>query len=150
MKVDIKKIEPGIFMSFYGYGKQPEEEAMNKMLNWCNEQNISIGDAKNIIYGFNNPNPTQESNEYGYEFWLKVDSNLKPENDFRLIEYHGGEYAITECTGAMNMFNNWVALYEWCKENNYKLGYHQPLERIIENIADIDKIRIELCCPVIL
>jgi len=150
MEVNIKKIEPNRFASFYGFGKQPEEAAMNKLLKWCQKRNINIDDNKNIIYGFNNPNPTPESLEYGYEFWLKVSIDERPEDDVRLIEYHGGNYAITECIGAENMFQTWQALYKWCVDNKYRIGHHQALERIIENILDINKIRIELCCPVIL
>jgi DNA gyrase inhibitor GyrI len=150
MQVTIKKLEPGRFASFYGFGTQPEEEAMNKLLRWCEKRNISIDDKRNIIYGFNNPNPTPDSSEYGYEFWLKVDEKEKPENDIRVIEYHGGNYAVTECTGALNMFQTWQALYKWCLDNKYKIGHHQALERIVENITDIDKIKIELCCPIVL
>ncbi|MEJ2614701.1 MAG: GyrI-like domain-containing protein [Ignavibacteriaceae bacterium] len=150
MEVNIKKIEPGRFISFYGFGKQPEEEATNKLLKWCKERNISIDDNKNVIYGFNNPNPTKDSPEYGYEFWLEVGMDEKPEGDARLIEYHGGNYAVTECTGVENMFQTWQALYKWCKDNKYKIGHHQALERIIDNFSDINKIKFELCCPVIL
>lgn len=150
MEVNIKKIEPNRFASFYGFGKQPEEEAMNKLLRWCQRRNINIDDKENIIYGFNNPNPIPDSSEYGYEFWLKVSIDERPEEDVRIIEYHGGNYAITECIGAENMFQTWQALYKWCIENKYILGHHQALERIIENISDISKIRIELCCPVVL
>ena len=150
MQVNIRKIEPGRFASFYGFGKNPEEEAMNKMLMWCKKRNITIDDNKNILFGFNNPNPISESSEYGYEFWLKVDENARPESDVRLIEYHGGNYAVTECIGVQNMLTSWQALYKWCLDNKYKIGYHQSLERIVANIMDIDKIKIELCCPVVL
>lgn len=150
MVVNIQRIEPGRFASFYGFGPQPEDEAMNKLLSWCSKRNISIDDGSNIIFGFNNPNPIQDSSEYGYEFWLKVDKYERPEDDTRIIEYHGGNYAVTECTGVMNMLETWQALYKWCVQNKYKIGHHQALEKIIENISDINKIKIELCCPVII
>jgi len=35
MKPEIKKLEPGRFASFYGFGKQPEETAMTKLFIWC-------------------------------------------------------------------------------------------------------------------
>jgi hypothetical protein len=53
MEISIRTIEPNRFASFYGYGKQPEVEAMNKLLKWCQKRNINIDDNKNIIYGFN-------------------------------------------------------------------------------------------------
>ena len=150
MEVNIKKIEPGRFASFYGFGTQPEEEAIGKLLKWCQKRNISVDANKSMLLGFNNPNPSPESKEYGYEFWLKVDDNAKPEEEVRVIEYHGGSYAATECTGVMNIFNCWQALYKWCADNNYKIGYHQALEIIVENLFDIEKIKIELCCPIVL
>jgi len=81
------------------------------MLNWCEKRNFIIGDDRNIIYGFNNPNPTSETSEYGYEFLLKVERDEKPEDDVRVIEYHGGSYAVTECTGAQGILQSWQALY---------------------------------------
>lgn len=150
MEVKIKKIEQGRFASFYGFGKQPEEEAMNKLLKWCQKRNINIDDSENVIYGFNNPNPVPGSFEYGYEFWFKVGINERPEGDVRIIEFHGGNYAAVECIGVENIFQTWQNLFKWCKENNYRMGYHQALERIIDNVSDINNVRVELCCPIIL
>lgn len=150
MEVNIRKIQPGIFASFYGYGKQPEEAAMDKLLKWCKRKNIFLEDKCNVIFGFNNPNPDPEYPDYGYELWFKVERNERPDADTRLVEFNGGSYAVAGCTGAQGMMQCWMGLYQWCRENNYKLGYHQPLEKIVEDILDIDKIKIELYCPVIL
>ncbi len=122
MKVDIEKIEPGRFASFYGFGNRPEEEAMIKLVKWCDKRNIKLNNSENLIFGFNNPNPGFDSTEYGYEFWLKVSGNERPEEDVRIIEFNGGNYAVTECTGAENMLQTWQALFKWCVDNNYKLG----------------------------
>lgn len=118
------------------------------MLGWCKKRGFSIDDKNNLIFGFNNPNPVPGKPDYGYEFWFKVDENEKPEDDIRIVEFNGGNYAVAECTGPLNLPQSWRALYRWCSENNYKHGYHQPLERIRENITDIEKMKIELYCPV--
>ncbi len=149
MKAKIKKLEPGRFASFYGFGSQPEEAAMTKMFNWCEKKNISFNDAKYHVFGFNNPNPMEGLTEYGYEFWISVDKNEKPEGDTRIIEFMGGTYATTICSGAENIFKNWKELFEWCKENKMKFGYHQPLEKIVESITDVQNIVVELYLPII-
>lgn len=149
MHVVMRKIAPGRFASFYGFGSQPEEDAMRQLFVWCQRRNISLEDKTNVPFGFNNPNPIPESAEYGYEFWLQVDNAARPEEDVRIIEYHGGDYAVTECLGLQDMLRTWQALYKWCLDNNYKIGHHQALERIVENLTDLQKIKIELCCPVV-
>lgn len=148
MDVTIKKVDPGRFASFYGFGRQPEEEALSKMLKWCEERNISAEDKNNVIFGFNNPNPIPNSELYGFEFWLKVDEKEQPEGDVRIVEYHGGKYAVTECKSLDNMLSTWRALYKWCLDNNHKLGYHRAWEKIGGNITDPAKVRIELYCPI--
>lgn len=149
MKVEIKKLEPGRYASFYGFGNQPEETAMTKLFKWCEKKNINLSDGKYQVFGFNNPNPVEGLTEYGYELWISVDKNEKPESDFRIVEFMGGTYATTICKGAENIFRTWQELFEWCKENKIKFGYHQPLEKIIQNITDINNIVIELYLPVI-
>lgn len=148
MDVLLKKLNPGRFASFYGFGKEPEQQALQEMNAWCQEQNIDLQNNQNLIYGFNNPNPNATSDEYGYEFWLLVDETKKPQNNVRIIEFNGGYYAVTECVGVQNLLQSWQSLYAWCIENKHKLGYHQALERIVGNITDINHIKIELCCPV--
>ncbi len=149
MKVEIKKLEHGRFASFYGFGNQPEETAMTKMFKWCEKNNINPNDGRHQLYGFNNPNPVEGSAEYGYEFWLSADNNEKPDEDVRIIEFMGGTYAAATCNGAENIFKGWHELFGWCKENKMKFGYHQPLEKIVENILDVQNIVIELYLPVI-
>jgi effector-binding domain-containing protein len=87
--------------------------------------------------------------EYGYEFWIPVDKNEKPVDDVRIVEFMGGTYATTLCNGAESIFKNWQELFGWCKENKMEFGYHQPLEKMVENITDIQKIVVELYVPII-
>ena len=81
MKTEIKKLEHGRFASFYGYGNQPEEAAMTKMFKWCDKRNIDLSKGKHLVFGFNNPNPVEGVTEYGYEFWVSVDKDEKPEEE---------------------------------------------------------------------
>lgn len=149
MKTEIKKLEHGRFASFYGYGNQPEETAMTKMFKWCEKRNIDLSKGKHHVFGFNNPNPVEGLTEYGYEFWVSVDKDEKPEEDVRIIEFMGGIYATTICSGVEKIFKTWQELIAWCKDNNMKFGYHQPLEKIIESITDVQNIVIEIYLPVI-
>lgn len=150
MKVEIKKLGRSRFVSFYGYGNQPEETAMTKMFKWCENRKIDLAKGELNVFGFNNPNPVEGATDYGYEFWVSVDKNEKPEEDIRIIEFMGGTYATKVCSGAESIFKSWQELIAWCKENNMKFGYHQPLEKIIGNISDVQNIVVEIYLPVIL
>ncbi|MBK7259180.1 MAG: GyrI-like domain-containing protein [Ignavibacteriae bacterium] len=148
MDVAIRKIEPGIFISFYGYGNQPEEIAQMKCDAWCRQQHLDPGGA--IVYGFNNPNPIPDSAKYGYEIWVQVIGGEEPQGDSRIVEFHGGDYAVVECVGASNMLQCWQSLYAWCIDHKYTLGYHQALEQVTRGHPDPNEMIFALYCPITL
>ncbi|NIW49114.1 MAG: MerR family transcriptional regulator, partial [Gammaproteobacteria bacterium] len=65
LPVRIVKLEPMTIASTYGFGEQPEIEAWEKLLSWAREIGLSLKDHR--FFGFNNPNPSPGSPNYGYE-----------------------------------------------------------------------------------
>ena len=70
-EVRIVNLEAMHIASALGFGKEPEGIAWNKILAFVAENNLK--DNKDIRYfGFNNPNPSAGSANYGYEQWVTV------------------------------------------------------------------------------
>ncbi len=79
--------------SAYGYGPHPEDIAHQKMTAFLKAKGLLEGYGSAVPhYGFNNPNPSSGSPNYGYEIWAVVPSGTEPEGDIRLVEFSGGLY----------------------------------------------------------
>jgi DNA gyrase inhibitor GyrI len=95
--VKIVNLEPMRAASVYAFGTGPEEEAWKKLVAWAKPKGLLDGIKEYPIFGFNNPNPVSDSSKYGYELWIKVNSEIEPDREVRIIEFHGGPYAVIRC-----------------------------------------------------
>ena len=77
LDVRIVKLEPMRVASAYGFGTSPEEEAWGKLLAWARAKDLLNEDVR--FFGFNNPNPSPGSPNYGYEQWMTVGQDVEPE-----------------------------------------------------------------------
>lgn len=148
--VQIVDISPMLAMSTYYYGKDPELNSMNKLTKWANSKGFLSDPKAHPIYGFNNPPPGSESEPYGYEYWMKVDSAIAPTEDLRLIFFPGGKYAMARCEvkgNPQNIMQTWMHLMEWVKTSDYQMGFHQGLEKHLTGIDDMQKMVLELYLP---
>lgn len=147
MEVKIIKLEPMIVANFYAFGENPEDKALQKLNDWAKPKGL-LNDLKNHpISGFNNPPPLDQGQKYGYEFWIKVDPKIEPEEDMRISFYRGGNLAASQCTGVNKIHDTWMALSKWCKINNFKTGVHQGLEKYISGSSP-ENLVLELYCPI--
>jgi len=135
--VDIKiaKIEPMRVASVWGFGHSPEELAWEKLQAWAGPKNLLDKSEKYRIFGFNNPNPSAGSPNYGYELWLEVDLETEPEADVRIVDFQGGAYAVARCEvpeGDYSVINlAWKQLAIWRENSQFKPASHQWLEEFI-------------------
>ena len=68
--VQIVTLEPMRVASAWAFGPNPEEMAWQKLVAWAESHDLlSTGHR---VFGFNNPNPSVGSPNYGYEYWLTV------------------------------------------------------------------------------
>ena len=117
--------------SVLGFGTSPELEAWEKLLNWAGEKGL-LGDLGKVrFFGFNNPNPSQGSPNYGYELWITISSEIEGDKGIKVKEFPGGLYAVLSCVGAGNIFPAWQKLVVWCEESIYDIGEGQPLEELL-------------------
>lgn len=71
-------------------------------------------------FGFNNPGPTSEKSQYGYEMWVVVPEDFKVPEPFIRKEFPGGLYAALP-TYMPIIGERWGELYEWVQNNdNYE------------------------------
>lgn len=150
--VQIEKLEPIRAASVYAFGTCPEEEAWKKLVAWARPKGLLDSIKDYPIFGFNNPNPVSDSSKYGYELWIKVTSEIEPDGDVRIIEFHGGPYAVIRCEvhgQPANIPAAWQRLVNWCITNDHKIGYHQFLEKFETPGDDPDELVLDLHCPII-
>jgi DNA gyrase inhibitor GyrI len=93
------------------------------------------------LFGYNNPDPTPGSPNYGYDVWLTVDESVKPDGETRIIEFSGGLYAVTRCEVKHpweDIPGTWQRLFKWMQGSKYHQGRHQWLEEQLGPLEEID------------
>ncbi len=150
--VQTVKLDPMRAASVYAFGISPEKDAWQNLVAWAKPKGLLRSINEHTIFGFNNPNPLSDSSKYGYELWIKVSSEIEPDGEVRIIEFHGGPYAVIRCEALGQPYKNipaaWQHLVEWCNINNYRPGYHQSLEKFITAGDDPDNLILDLYYPI--
>jgi effector-binding domain-containing protein len=129
LNVRIVTLEPMRMVSSYGFGKEPEDIAWKKMKAFIERNNMDESTIKST-FGFNNPDPSAGSPNYGYEIWLPVDHSIDPDEDLRIVDFSGGLYAVTTFKGLHKIGDVWHGLVKWMEGSKYKFAYHQCLEEL--------------------
>ena len=136
LEVHIVKLEPMRVASVYGFGENPEEIAWEKLERWATSKGFMDDPEHHPIFGFNNPDPSPGSPNYGYEFWMAVGPEFEPEEGVRILGFSGGLYAVTRCNVGEAPYESiprtWQQLVEWQENSRYRRGRHQWLEQHIE------------------
>ena len=129
--------------SFYAFSSSPELEAMDKAVKWAKSNGLWQGSPALRIFGFNNPDPTPGSSNYGYELWLTIGPDVQPGNDVKVKDFSGGKYAVLLCdvTGDPGEIipSAWQKLVKWMEGSHYTHGNHQWLEEHLSRSDSIDQ-----------
>ena len=133
LEVRIVKLEPQRMATFYGFGAQPEEQAWKKLEAWAGGRGYLDDLEHHRIFGFNNPDPSPSSPNYGYEFWITVGPEVEPEGEMRITNFSGGLYAVTRLVDPFaapydSIPQGWKQLVMWFEASPYKHASHQWLE----------------------
>ena len=153
LDVRLVTLAPMRVASFYGFGPSPEFVAWEKPMAWSRPKGMLTGPARARIFGFNNPNPSAGSPNYGYEFWIEVDPEVTVNADdvaeVKIVAFAGGRYAVTRCQGIDAIPVTWQALVQWLADSSHQPGSHQWLE---EHRVPFDELPEEwvfdLCAPI--
>lgn len=146
LEVRIERLPPMRVASAYGFGGTPEKDAIELMHGWAVPRGLREG---NPTYGFNNPDPTPGSPNYGYEIWLPVGPEVEGEGEIKIKEFPGGLYAVTRCESVYVIGELWQALVRWREGSKYRCGHHQWLEKVLSPIdAAEDELFFDLYLPI--
>jgi DNA gyrase inhibitor GyrI len=132
-ELDVKIVALGPMRVAYalGFGTSPELEAWEKILAFGRSNGLLQDPNKVQFFGFNNPDPSPGSPNYGYEQWIVVDDEVEPEGEVKIKDFSGGLYGVTQFKGIENITNVWKQLVVWQEDSEYKAGHHQWLEELL-------------------
>lgn len=122
-KVRLVQLPPFRVASFHAYGAEPEVGALEKLHAWAGAKGLLESTAKPRIFGFNNPNPSTGSPNYGYEVWITVDPETQPESGIEFKGFPGGLYAVLHWDGKGDPYETipaaWTELIKWLEASPY-------------------------------
>jgi DNA gyrase inhibitor GyrI len=128
LDVRIVNLEPLRVASAHAYGASPEGKAWEKLIAWAKAKSLLDDPEAHRIFGFNNPNPSPGSPNYGYEFWIEVGPGVEAEGEIEIKDFAGGLYAVTRCEDLNQIGALWQRLWAWREASAYGGASHQWLE----------------------
>jgi DNA gyrase inhibitor GyrI len=146
--VRIERIPPMRVAWVRAVGPSPEQDAWSRLSAWAVTAGLLDDPAAHPVFGFNNPPPSAGAPEYGYEFWVAVESDARPPEGMGLKDFEGGLYAVTSCRLGPGMPHCWRALLRWvhASPHTWRRSAHE-LERIVNPLAPPDETVVDLCLP---
>ncbi|MGD2252894.1 MAG: GyrI-like domain-containing protein [Anaerolineales bacterium] len=152
LEVRIVELKPMRVASFLGFGESPETLAWEKLMDWARPRGLLDDPEKHRLFGFNNPNPSPGSPNYGYEAWIAVESDREAEADEKILDFNGGLYAVTRClvpTGKYVVISaTWKKLIAWQEDSQYQRGTHQWLEEMLPVSPPDTEFTLDLYLPI--
>jgi len=129
-------------------GKHPEIDAFKTLVAWAEKSGVPHGDGARF-FGFDNPRPSPDAAEYGYEIWLAVGPDVEASNGIVIREIPGGKYAVSR-TVLSTIGQSWKDIVAWREARGYRESPRQCLEEHLELPIDIshDAVTIDLYLPI--
>jgi len=152
IEVRVVKLPPMRVACVNGFGAGPEGMAFDKMKAWAATHNL-LGKPYRL-FGYNNPNPSPGSPNYGYDVWITVDESVQTDGEARIIDFPGGLYAVTRLevkNPGDDIPITWQKLVKWMENSKYRHGRHQWLEEHIcalEEMSDAQHFTLDLYLPI--
>jgi DNA gyrase inhibitor GyrI len=139
-EVRVVELEPLHVASFQGFGTEPEHAAFTKLRVWLERHGMMGQVRAQRVFGFNNPEPSAGSPNYGYEVWITVDPEIEAEADMEIKDFAGGLYAVSTCTpgSGEEIPGCWQQLVAWLAGSPYGHARHQWLEEHVWSGAGED------------
>ncbi len=146
--VRLVNLEPMSVVRFRAMSENPEGDALDKMNAWAGLNGIRLDSTTHHIFGFNNPDPVEGKQQYGYEVWVSVTPEAAV-GDVQVDEFSGGLYAVMSVQGIDNIGRGWQRLVAWCGQSDYRVAEHQWLEEHLSLLnTSLEEFRLDLYLPV--
>lgn len=131
LQVRVVTLDPIRVASAYGFGANPEGIAFEKIEAFAVANNLLEEGKLPSTFGFNHPDPSPGSPNYGYEIWLPIAEDVQEQGEINIKNIPKGLYAVTRFTGLLNIGEVWKRLAKWREGSKYKIGTHQWLEHLL-------------------
>lgn len=148
INVKFERLLPMRVVSFHAISESPEKDAWMKLREWAEPKGLLIDFDEHPIFGFNNPNPKPGEKNYGYEFWIKVDSSFKSDKSIIVKDIPEYLYAVSTCFNLENIGRDWKNLVEWAKKKEYKIKYDVNCLEKHNPDSTIDNLILDLYLPI--
>lgn len=97
----------------------PEEDAGKKIREWARRKGLHDEGLGARLFG-RNTYPTEKPEPHGYEYFLTVGPDEKPEGDIDIKELPGGLYAVLRFKNLGRIGEAWGKLWKWIEESEYE------------------------------
>jgi DNA gyrase inhibitor GyrI len=149
-EVRIERLDPMRVACFRAVGETPERDAWAKLRAWADPQGLLDDPRTHPVFGFNSPNPKPGRKEYGYECWICIEPDTKPENDVEMLDFPGGLYAVTsrKLCGDPPLPVTWRKLWDWVRASSHKWRRTHELEHVRNPQAPEADLVLDLYLPI--
>jgi DNA-binding transcriptional MerR regulator len=113
--VRIVYLPPAAVAAAHYIGDEPEEHAGRMLEEFVTQTGLVKLKPDVRQYGFNHPNPVDETNFHGYEFWVTIPEDMEVPPPLEKKRFPGGMYAAHMIP--FGNFNEWDWLFEWAMKN---------------------------------
>ena len=145
--VRIEKLEAMQVASVRAVGETPELDAWERLTAWAEPRGLLNDSEEHPVFGFNNPSPSPDCKEYGYELWIRVGADVEPEDEIELKEFPGGTYAVTMHQGLPNP-EAWMNLWQWVQGSQFTWRETHELEKVSNPFDREEDIVSDLYLPI--
>jgi len=144
----LKRLPPMVVAGCRSFGRTPERDAWNTLLNWADRRGMLKDSRPYRIFGFDNPPPSPGAPEHGYEFWITVEEGTRADDPVRIVRFEGGHYAVTGTT-IPEIQTAWKRFMTWLEISKYRRGSHRCLEEHLSPMGTPEeKMQIDLYLPI--
>lgn len=134
-EIKVVQLPPSRVACFHGFGKTPENQALEKMKAWSEARGYYSDRKNHRVMGFDNPPPTPGSPNYGYDLWVTVTDGEPPAEGVEFKDFEGGLYAMLH-TDVRDPWKDipeaWETLIRWQEGSKYQMGNHQCFEEHLD------------------
>lgn len=115
--VRIVYLPPATVASYQYEGDEPENKVHIVINDFVRSSNLAKIKPDMRQYGFNAPNPVDETNAHGYEMWVTIPDDFPVPAPLQKKKFEGGLYAAHMIE--LGAFEEWGMLWQWA-ENHEK------------------------------
>ncbi len=109
--VRIVYLPPATVASAHHIGDEPEHYTSGMMAAFVREAGLPKCKPDVRSFGFNHPNPVDETNYHGYEVWVTIPEDMEVPAPLTKKHFPGGLYAAHMIP--IGNFNEWEWLFDW-------------------------------------